>query len=51
MRPLFYKWKRRITKTDYRTIDKGYADFMLLSWGLIWKICNALKFSIHRCYY
>ena len=32
-----------ITKVDYRTIDKGYADCMLLSWGLIWKICDDSK--------
>ena len=35
--------KTGITKVDYRTIDKGYADCMLLSWGLIWKICNDSK--------
>ena len=43
MRLLLYKWKRVITKADYRTIDNGYADCMLLSWGLIWKICNDSK--------
>ena len=43
MRLLFYKWKRGITKADYRTINNGYADCMLLSWGLIWKICNDSK--------
>ena len=37
--------KRGITKTNFRTIDKGYADCMILSWGLIWKkkICNDSK--------
>ena len=35
--------KREITKTNYRTIDKGYADCMLFGWGLIWKICNDSK--------
>ena len=34
---------RGITKANYRTIDKGYADCMLLSWALIWKICNDSK--------
>ena len=40
---IILQMKKGVTKTNYRTIDKGYADCMLLSWGLNWKICNDSK--------